>query len=184
MNKINFKNLPDTSTPLSAENLNLLQDNVEGAITLVETEIPIIDDEISTTSTNGIENQAITNYVDSEIATKQDTLTTTTGAINVSLANTNIEKNQYIKYGKIVNVQLVFTTQNQIGQWSYMEIANGLPQIDTNYTNNRFEFYGFGDGYDIRSAITELGQISIFYNHQQIPANTQLKFYATYISKD
>lgn len=32
MNKIDFKNLPDTSTPLSASNLNTLQDNVESAI--------------------------------------------------------------------------------------------------------------------------------------------------------
>ena len=59
MNKINFKNLPDTSTPLSAENLNLLQDNVEDAM-------PIIDNTVSTTSTNGIENQAITNYVNTK----------------------------------------------------------------------------------------------------------------------
>ena len=33
MNKIDFKNLPDTTTPLSADNLNLLQDNVEDGIT-------------------------------------------------------------------------------------------------------------------------------------------------------
>lgn len=36
MQKINFKNLPDTSTPLSAENLNLLQDNIETAINSIE----------------------------------------------------------------------------------------------------------------------------------------------------
>ena len=33
MNKINFTNLPDTSTPLNATNMNLLQTNVEDAIT-------------------------------------------------------------------------------------------------------------------------------------------------------
>lgn len=32
MNKIEFKNLPDMTTPLSAENLNQLQDNMEDAI--------------------------------------------------------------------------------------------------------------------------------------------------------
>lgn len=64
MTKIEFKNLPDTSTPLSAENLNLLQDNVEDAIDNVASDIPTIDSEISTSSTNGVENQAITNYVD------------------------------------------------------------------------------------------------------------------------
>lgn len=36
MQKINFKNLPDTSTPLNAENLNLLQDNIEEAIENIE----------------------------------------------------------------------------------------------------------------------------------------------------
>lgn len=62
MNKINFENLPSTNTPLSAENLNLLQDNVEDAIDNVSIEL---DDEVSTSSTNGVENQAITNYVNS-----------------------------------------------------------------------------------------------------------------------
>lgn len=35
MNKIEFKNLPDTTTPIDADNLNDLQDNVEEAINLV-----------------------------------------------------------------------------------------------------------------------------------------------------
>lgn len=60
MTKIEFKNLPDTSTPLSAENLNTMQDNIEDAIDNVSIDL---DDEVSTTSTNGVENQAITNYV-------------------------------------------------------------------------------------------------------------------------
>jgi len=61
MTKIEFKNLPDTSTPISAENLNTLQDNVENAI-------PEIDNAVSTSSTNGVENQAITNYVDASVS--------------------------------------------------------------------------------------------------------------------
>lgn len=32
MEKINFENLPSTNTPINAENLNLMQDNVENAI--------------------------------------------------------------------------------------------------------------------------------------------------------
>jgi hypothetical protein len=32
MNKINFENLPSTNTPLNAENLNLMQTNIENAI--------------------------------------------------------------------------------------------------------------------------------------------------------
>ena len=63
MTKITFENLPSTNTPLSAENMNLLQTNVENAISAVENEIPTIDNSVSTSSTNGVENQAITNYV-------------------------------------------------------------------------------------------------------------------------
>lgn len=36
MQKIDFKNLPDTSTPFTAENFNQLQDNVENAINGVD----------------------------------------------------------------------------------------------------------------------------------------------------
>ena len=68
MTKITFKNLPDTSTPLNASNLNTLQDNVENAINVVAGDIPTIDSSVSTSSTNPVENQAITNYVDSEIS--------------------------------------------------------------------------------------------------------------------
>lgn len=81
MNKIEFKNLPDTTTPLSAENLNLLQDNVEDAIDNVTIDL---DSQVSTTSTNGVENQAITNYVDGiaddipEVKTTQTTSDTAT----------------------------------------------------------------------------------------------------------
>lgn len=65
MTKIEFKNLPDTSTPLSAENLNTMQDNIENAIDNVSIDL---DTEVSTTSTNGIENQAITNYVNKSVS--------------------------------------------------------------------------------------------------------------------
>ena len=37
MQKINFKNLPDTSTPLNASTLNQMQDNIENAINNIPT---------------------------------------------------------------------------------------------------------------------------------------------------
>lgn len=37
MKRINFKNLPDTSTPLNAENLNTMQDNIEAEINKLHT---------------------------------------------------------------------------------------------------------------------------------------------------
>lgn len=73
MTKITFKDLPDTSTPLNASNLNTLQDNVENAINTVAGDIPTIDSLVSTSSTNPVENQAITNYVNSKISNTQGT---------------------------------------------------------------------------------------------------------------
>lgn len=72
MTKITFKNLPDTSTPLNASNLNTLQDNVENAIDAVAASIIAPDDAVSTISTNAVENQAITNYVDGEVQDAKD----------------------------------------------------------------------------------------------------------------
>ena len=47
MQKINFKNLPDTSTPLNASTLNQMQDNIENAIEDAEDTIPtVVDDRI------------------------------------------------------------------------------------------------------------------------------------------
>lgn len=46
MNKINFENLPSTNTPISAENLNLMQDNIESEI--IEQE-QILDEKIEGT---------------------------------------------------------------------------------------------------------------------------------------
>ena len=93
MVKINFENLPSTNTPLSAENLNLLQDNVEDAI-------PTLDSAVSTSSTNGVENQAITNYVNSlnaystGIPSYNNTYISTIGYCN------------YVKYGRLVIVNM------------------------------------------------------------------------------
>lgn len=54
MQKINFQNLPNTSTPLNATNLNLMQDNIESAIEDVESVIPAIENSLdSDSTTNG-----------------------------------------------------------------------------------------------------------------------------------
>lgn len=86
MQKIEFKNLPDTTTPLSAENLNQLQDNVEDAI-------PTLDSTVSTSSTNGVENQAITNYVDGIAATIPEVKTTQTTSDTATYSCTYINNN-------------------------------------------------------------------------------------------
>lgn len=96
MTKITFKDLPDTSTPLNASNLNTLQDNVENAINVVAGDIPTIDSSVSTSSTNPVENQAITNYVDSEISDVNNDITTInnklydTGWIRLTITGTSV----------------------------------------------------------------------------------------------
>ena len=51
MQKINFKNLPDTSTPLNASTLNQMQDNIESAIDTVASDIPTVVDSLDSDST-------------------------------------------------------------------------------------------------------------------------------------
>lgn len=46
MDKINFQNLPSTETPINADNLNKLQDNVENAIGVVDDKVSHIDFEL------------------------------------------------------------------------------------------------------------------------------------------
>ena len=93
MTKITFKDLPDTSTPLNASNLNTLQDNVEAAI-------PTIDNSVSTSSTNGVENQAITNYADSKISNTAGTSQT----IGYSQEYQNVFNGYFNDYVKLVPV--------------------------------------------------------------------------------
>ena len=78
MVKIDFKDLPDTTTPVDADNLNQLQENVEDAIDNVSIDL---DSQVSTTSTNGVENQAITNYVNNLIPDVYSTTETQTNMI-------------------------------------------------------------------------------------------------------
>lgn len=140
MNKINFKNLPDTSTPLSAENLNQLQDNVEDAIDNVSIDL---DTQVSTTSTNGVENQAITNYVNSaipEVKTTQTTSDTATYSCNYidSLKVVSIYSNSKSVSGIDDKVSITFTAPFDgiieiNGSWSGWAYAGG--DISISITN-------------------------------------------------
>ena len=67
MNKINFQNLPSTSTPLNASNLNQLQTNVENEFTTVEGEVSDLQGDVLYETANGsnsniILSQNISNY--------------------------------------------------------------------------------------------------------------------------
>lgn len=135
MTKITFKDLPDTSTPLNASNLNTLQDNVENAINTVAGDIPTIDSSVSTSSTNGVENQAITNYVDSEIGTLSSTLTTSIDLIkNYSTTETIIGKwiNNKTIYRKVFEINSQTLPNNK---WLFIDHNLGI----ATYIN----FWGF-----------------------------------------
>lgn len=107
MTKITFKDLPDTTTPLSASNLNTMQDNIEDAIDNIEI---TLDSAVSTSSTNGVENQAITNYVDGIAATIPEVETTQT------LSATNTYSCNYIN-------SIIESGSNANG--SYVKYADG-----------------------------------------------------------
>lgn len=117
MNKINFQNLPSTATPIDADNLNLLQSNVENAL-------PVLDTAVSTSSTNGIENQAITNYVD-------------TKGINDSGSNAN---GNYIKYddGTLICYGLKYC---RMGAWEVDGSVYTAFNLSTSKITFPIEFY-------------------------------------------
>ena len=98
MDKINFENLPSTNTPISAENLNQLQTNVETAL----------------------ESKANTETVEEELETKvnvgtvlYENETGTTGGISL---NTPIENFKYFEVESYViyNGEKVYTTTGKL----------------------------------------------------------------------
>ena len=79
MQKIKFKNLPDTSTPLNAENLNLMQDNIESAIPTIENSLD------SDSTTNAPSVHAVNNMI------KTQDVAISVGVLN-STGTTGFEK--------------------------------------------------------------------------------------------
>lgn len=97
--------------------------------------IPVIDSSVSTSSTNGIENQAITNYVDDKIGTLSSTLTTSIDLIkNYSTTETIIGKwiNNKTIYRKVFEINSQTLPNNK---WLYIDHNLGV----ATYIN----FWGF-----------------------------------------
>lgn len=61
MEKIDFKNLPDTSTPINAENLNQIQANVENEFANTQSKLVRLYWDISTKGTFGLHDD-VNNY--------------------------------------------------------------------------------------------------------------------------
>lgn len=73
MQKINFKNLPDASTPLNASALNQMQDNIESAIDTVASDIPTIENSLNSDSTiNGASVHAVKEGLKRTYSTTQE----------------------------------------------------------------------------------------------------------------
>ena len=135
MVKINFQN---NITKANADTFNTMQDNIENAINNVSIEL---DDEVSTSSTNGVENQAITNYVNSEISDTKDYVdgkvptTIFTGSLKGTETTTlSGVKNKLIIYAMANGANIVYTmdifytsANNHASglQWAY-DTASGL----------------------------------------------------------
>ena len=64
MNKINFQNLPNTTTPVNATNLNQVQTNVENAINSVDTAVTNLQTEVNTKSTYSTTETVIGTWID------------------------------------------------------------------------------------------------------------------------
>ncbi len=75
MNKIDFKDYPNITTPLNASNLNQIQTNIETAITSVESDITTIENNITT-----IDGEITS--IESDISTIQTNATNLTNRVN------------------------------------------------------------------------------------------------------
>lgn len=118
MQKINFKNLPDTSTPLSAENLNLLQDNIESAIEDVEDTIPTIE-----------------NSLDSDSTTDAPSV----HAVNEKINEINDYSTNEIKVGTWINNKPLYRKVlviSQLAQNTQDSIQHNIPNVDFIYVQN------------------------------------------------
>lgn len=112
MTKIDFKNLPDTSTPINATNMNALQTNVENAINALPSEI--IE---SGTNTNG----SYVKYSDGTmICTKQVSMTaeiTSSWGNLYDTGNQDIDLGNYAQpfVGNVPQVSITMASAN--GCW-------------------------------------------------------------------
>lgn len=184
MTKITFKDLPDTSTPLNANNLNTLQDNVENAIDTVAGDIPTIDSSVSTSSTNPVENQAITIYVDNEIQDAKDYTDAEVGKLQITGNGTIVPQEltngtcAYFKVGKLV----VLTIADLYGNSSQITgdgtvLISGLPKAKAAKV---FILQSYSTFEQVRVRVTVSGQVCLHYS--TLPATSSGKqFYAVFV---
>ena len=136
MNKINFKNLPSTETPLNAENLNQLQTNVEDAIEEIKQKsflkISLSTDNIDISSTSSYESIILPINLISSRGSKISVFSQ--GDDNFAFINQGVS---YVK----VSAQVVFQ-ENSINNLYGLQIKkNGSGIVESYESKNANGYY-------------------------------------------
>lgn len=126
MQKINFQNLPNTTTPLSAQNMNAIQDNAEAAINDVQTQV-----------TNN-KPQIITVGLTTDVS-----MSTSNTYTSISLNNINAQTSN-------CTFTLKSGSTSTVGNFAGVEIPTGITKIKassllqcTNTSGNSMYFINF-----------------------------------------
>ncbi len=157
MDKINFENLPSTNTPISAENLNKLQANIETEF--INSEKSIID------------------------AYRHDYITTGTGWEKVEFAGiTNIKGNAFsIQNGEIVCNKTMIVSIEGAYYWtgvSAKRIGYRIHKNDTALSNGTFnKFCPAGGYYDVEidrmtAQVSAGDKLSLYVRTEEGPGGT------------
>lgn len=162
-------------------NVNLIESN-DISITKTDDDITLNvkkDSAVSTSSTKAVENQAITNYVDTEISGLETTLTTITEGTatpNSSYVSA-VENNQWVKKNGIVQFSFTLTAG---GSWGYTTaFLSGLPKPKY---NTRFMALNHSRNEALRLELTINGEIQNAYSTNAPSSGNTLEGNITYIS--
>lgn len=159
MQKINFQNLPNTTTPINATNLNAIQTNAETAINNVDTElskaVDLFQDTIGTDWKNFLKNK-----IDFAIANMDNTKTNTSAFINGGWAGHNYG---FGICGKI-NINYLLVWYSSYGTYYCLfdgtnynyAILNG-----NNYSSNEQIIGTWTDGKPIYRTVIQSSSVSI-----------------------
>lgn len=132
MDKINFQNLPNTTTPVNASNLNLLQDNVDNAKVEKSTTL-------STTDLNNLTNTTELHYC--------------TGATNRPISSNGWVVS--IKYSSVYTKQFYYPVNSNVsyerlqinGTWGDWKIVGGEEVYSiASYLKNSWSVNGYNGG--------------------------------------
>lgn len=135
--------------------------------------IPTLDSAVSTSSTNGVQNQAITNYVDGKF-----TITTGTGTMSTTLVRST-ETNQYIRSGNVITFTFVFTAE--AGWDNTSTLVSNLP---TPKAGMRFLGLNGSTNVPLRFGLNTSGELKNWYSYTKPSGGQVVEVTGTYITTD